>query len=353
MSDERMDAQLRDYAARWTAAHPAPDGVVLPERRRRSWVPWAVAASVVALVAGVVVAVTPRSPHAPVASPSPSVSPSPAVPPPPCGDGDVTGTVSLTRDQPYSVGGELVLSAATPCAVAAMPRLEILGDDLSDIGVRFSADSDDGATISATPRRLLLAWSGSLCAPTRILVLRVTLAEDVAFRVPLDPLVHPTCRHGDGRSRLSATWAAPECGDDDFEVVSATSSVVEAREPFGTAVRMTAVVRNVSGDFCFVSFKPRLRVVGADGRAAHLSNVANSDARQEPPLAPGRELRADVTWLQYCGPSLGAYTARMELWTATVALPLAGRPVPACHGEPEPDQDGFTESDWVTVLPAG
>lgn len=360
MTDDRMDERLRDYAARWTAARPVPAGVTVPEGRRgRSWVPLTAAAAVVAVLAGVAFAVGPLRGPDPVSAPnlsaSPTVSVSPTPPPPECGEEDVLGEVKFARDA-WSIEGTLDLSApGGPCTIPRAPRLDILGDNLRDLGVEYAFDGiDTEVVLTPKPRRMVLYWGPPFCQETTVVVMLVTVRPELAFRLPLERDVVPLCKGvnvGTDHSILGAKWQPAECDASAWEVVEASAARVPDYYPEGSeAVAVTTTLRNVSTDFCEVNVKPFLGIRAEDGREVRLGHAANSDARGDPPLPPGSRLRATVRWRAYCGPGLGAYTAEMTVGNARVPIVLTEHPVPACRDGVTPGRDGFAETDWVEPI---
>ncbi|HEV2891946.1 MAG TPA: hypothetical protein VGX28_16350 [Frankiaceae bacterium] len=348
MTDERMDERLREYAARWAAARPAPASVPLGRQPRRTgWVPVAAAASVVALVAGIAYAVAPRrSPAPPPPLASASVPPVPTAPA--CGQSQVRGEVAFRPTATY-VDGTLDLWTAGPtCTIPHVPTLSVVGDGLRDLGVTYRFAGDDvPVVLTAAHRRLSLTWSPPFCAQTQVVVLMVTIRTDDAFRLPLDKAALPECDavdRGPETNVLHAQWEHRHCTTADWQVVSSDAATGEH------GVTVTAVLRNVSADFCDPYAKPFLGIRTADGRDLDLGHVSTMDLRSGPGVPPGGQVRAEVLWTAYCGPHPGGYDASMTVHGARLALALRAHPVPPCRDQDE-DTDGSVATGWLTPLP--
>lgn len=358
MDDERMDERLRDYGARWAAARPVAEDVpALPVRRPRSWVPYAAAASVVAVLAGVAYAVGPRGdagpPAAgPTASASASASASPVGPVtsyPLCAAGEVHASTGGFGNGDTGVEGWVALSAADePCRIPGTPEVELLGDG-APVGVTYVKDGADApAVLTATPRRLTLRWAGPFCRTPRAITLRVTAGATTLGLAAAGERPRCTSHYADPKPSLFGRWLATECPSEAWRVVSASADTLV--QGSARPVRVSVVLRNVSLDFCEVNHKPALRVFAPDGRRVRLSHSVESDMRHAPPLPPGGTLRAAVDWVWYCGPDLGAYATEMHVFLAQVPFSLARHPVPPCSGEPRPNEDGHVRSEWVMPL---
>jgi hypothetical protein len=299
----------------------------------------------VALVAAAGLAVTADRPDRP---PSTDVLPSASMPAvPPCGESDVTGTVALKPGGP-DLAGQLDLTSRVPggCRLDGPPRLALLGDDLSDLGVetRWLGD-ESGRTVPATgPLLVEMRWYGPFCAPRqRALVLRVEFGG-TGFRLPLDPAVTPLCSEQPDRAGLEARWLPPvpqPCGTEAYDLVS-----VEAVEAGDDGVRFVAVLVNVSRAWCDIDVRPRLTVVAGDGRPLDLGHVATSDTRRRDGLPPGYRVRATVTWRVFCGPPPGDYEATLRFGSGGIVLPLDRHPVPRCVSGGS-GQEGVVMPDWL------
>lgn len=350
MSDERMDERLRDYGARWAAARPVTGDVpALPVRRPRSWVPYAAAASVIALLAGVAWVVGPGdAPGNPVASASPTVTPTvtatPFVPPPPCADGTVE--VSGRLDPPGE--GKALVALTAPGGACAIPRAPALALRVGgeDVPLRSSLRGEDGpAYLSPTPRLMTVVWSPDLCRPDAPMALGVTVAGE-RTDLPLDAGALRACARGERPESMLARWVERRCGRADWQVQSAT---VRTRTQYpGVAVHdFEVVLRNVSGDFCDMFAKPGLRVYAEDGRRLRLSVGQESDMSYPPPLRPGADARVRVTWTSYCGPDPGRYRPAVVMGDGDeVAFTPPAYPVPECLGRDGP-QEGSTSAYWI------
>jgi hypothetical protein len=355
--DDRMDERLRDYASRWTAARPLPGGVSVPGGRGgRSWVPLAAAAAVVAVVAGVAFAVGPARERPPAASPTPpAVSPTPPPGPvvQPCEEGQVLATFTLEPRGADVAGTLFLLAKGDKCTLPRAPKVELLGDNFIDLGVRFAFEgADPEVVLSGQPRAMSLTWEGPFCPPaTSLVVAMVTLRKELAVRQPLSRSVVPPCDGSGARtSRLRGRWDSWQCDETAYEVLSTSATSVPGGPAGSGMVELAVVMRNVSALPCEVNIKPLVRVLAADGRQLRLSTFTTDEMRYEPALRPGERVRAAVGWSAYCGPDPGAYTLLLLAGEARVPFTVASHPVPPCVPDESGRDEGDVESRWLDPL---
>lgn len=337
MTDERMDARLREHAARWRAAVPDDVAVVVAPPSRRRWVPVAAAVAAAASVVAVVALVAAREPAArhpvPNALPSGWVVETPRA----CRGADLSMGRNLEMNGSDLVGTLTVATRADvpACLLSGPLRMAVVdghGAPLPGIVATFG-EARPRVLSGSVPHRLSVRWYAPYCrAVPRDAAVSFSPPGGGTYLFPLGPGQRPSCHAVSAAagpvSRLEADWAdGPDeaCTAVDYRVVSATA------DPFSVGIAFHVVLRNVSNRSCDTNVAPDVTFVDARGRAIPLSLSRQASAEPvDPPLPPGGTVNALVEWVSYCGPDPGAYDVRMRIAETVMSLPLATHPLPRC-----------------------